>query len=267
VRCFLEEHKRTQLSPIKLPDLVEKFMVHLRGQEKSRRYTLDMQARLHKAAQTFNGFVGDIHATDINRWLVGMRHLSGRTKNNYRAALATLLSFARQEGHLPRGIPSEAEFSSRYDGRGGEIGIYTAEKLRILLFGLELRLMPFVAIGAFAGLRSAEIVRLEWQEIRFTQNIIEIKASKAKTASRRLVPILPVLAEWLSSVRKESGRVLVGVKDEFARYPIQKSRGCDRRRERKAARQDRSQRPATFLHYLSDGYSQKCCGGCAGGWK
>jgi hypothetical protein len=43
VRCFLEEHKRTQLSPIKLPDLVEKFMVHLRGQEKSRRYTLDMQ--------------------------------------------------------------------------------------------------------------------------------------------------------------------------------------------------------------------------------
>jgi integrase len=76
--------------------------------------------------------------------------------------------------------------------------------------------MPFVAIGAFAGLRSAEIVRLEWQEIRFTQNVIEIKASKAKTASRRLVPILPVLAEWLSSVRKESGRVLVGVKDEFA---------------------------------------------------
>ena len=43
-----------------------------------------MQARLHKAAQTFNGFVGDIHATDINRWLVGMRHLSGITKNNYR---------------------------------------------------------------------------------------------------------------------------------------------------------------------------------------
>jgi hypothetical protein len=54
----------------------------------------------------------------------------GRTKNNYRAALATLLSFARQEGHLPRGIPTEAEFSSRYDGRGGEIGIYTAEKLK-----------------------------------------------------------------------------------------------------------------------------------------
>ena len=216
VRCFLEERKRTQLSPIKLPDLVEKFIQHIREQKKSRRYTLDMQARLHKAAETFNRFVGDIHATDINRWLSGMRHVGGRTKNNYRAALATLLSFARQEGYLQRGIPTEAEFSARYDGRGGEIGIYTAEKLRTLLFGLESRLMPFVAIGAFAGLRSAEIVRLEWQEIRFTQNVIEIKASKAKTASRRLAPILPVLAEWLSLVRKESGRVLAGVSDEFA---------------------------------------------------
>ena len=216
VRCFLEEHKRTQLSPIKLPDLVEKFMQHIREQKKSRRYTLDMQARLHKAAETFKGFVEGIHATDINRWLVGMRHVSGRTKNNYRAALATLLSFARQEGYLQRGIPTEAEYSARYDARGGEIGVYTAEKLRTLLFGLEPRLMPFVAIGAFAGLRSAEIVRLEWQEIRLTQSVIEIKASKAKTASRRLAPILPVLAEWLSPVRKESGRVLAGVSDEFA---------------------------------------------------
>ena len=191
-------------------------MQHIREQKKSRRYTLDMQARLHKSAETFNGFVGDIHATDINGWLLGMRHVSGRTKNNYRAALATLLSFARQEGYLQRGIPTEAEFSARYDGRGGEIGIYTAEKLRTLLFGLEPRLMPFAAIGAFAGLRSAEIVRLEWQEIRFTQDVIEIKASKAKTASRRLAPILPILAEWLSPVRKESGRVLAGVSDEFA---------------------------------------------------
>jgi integrase len=216
VRRFVEERRKAELVPIKLPDLVEKFMQYIREQKKSRRYTLDMQARLHKAAETFNGFVGDIHATDINRWLLGMRHVSGRTKNNYRAALATLLSFARQEGHLPRGMQTEAEFSTRYDGRGGEIGIYTPEELKTLLFNIQPRLMPFIAVGAFAGLRTAEIVRLEWQEVRFAQNVIEIKASKAKTASRRLTPILPVLAAWLAPVRKKSGKVLAGVLDEFA---------------------------------------------------
>jgi len=160
--------------------------------------------------------VADIRATDINLWLKAMKHTTGRTKNNYRSALATLLAYAREEGYLPRGVQTEAEFSKRYDGKGGEIGIYTPEKLRTLLFKIEPRLVPFVAIGAFSGLRTAEIVRLEWPEIRFGQNVIEIKASKSKTASRRLAPILPVLAEWLAPFRKESGRVLVGVHDEFA---------------------------------------------------
>jgi integrase len=216
VTFFLAERQKAQLPPIKVGDLVEAFLKNIKHHEKSRRYTLDMQARLHKAAETFTGLVGDIRATDINRWLQNMEHATGRTKNNYRTALATLLSFARQEGYLPRETQTEAEFSKRYDDKGGEIGIYTPEKLKTMLFNLDPRFVPFVAIGAFAGLRTAEIVRLEWPEVRFGQNVIEIKAAKSKTASRRLAPILPVLAEWLAPMRKETGRVLEGVPDEFA---------------------------------------------------
>jgi len=216
VRYFLAERQKAQLPAIKVAALVEQFLKSIKDQKKSRRYTLDMQARLHKAAESFTGNVADIHATDINRWLQDMKHASGRTRNNYRAALSTLLSFARQEGYLPRGVPTEAEFSKRYDGKGGEIGIYTPKALETLLFNIEPRLLPVVAIGAFAGLRTAEIVRLEWPEVRFGQNVIEIKAAKSKTASRRLAPILPVLAEWLAPLRRETGRVLVGVQDEFA---------------------------------------------------
>lgn len=216
VKYFLAERQKAQLPPIKMGDLVELFLKNIKAQRKSRRYTLDMQARLHKAAETFTGLVGDIRATDINSWLLNMEHATGRTKNNYRTSLATLLSFARQEGYLPRETQTEAEFSKRYDDKGGEIGIYSPEKLKTLLFNIDPRFVPFVAIGAFAGLRTAEIARLEWPEIRFGQDVIEIKAAKSKTASRRLAPILPVLAEWLAPFRKEAGRVLVGVPDEFA---------------------------------------------------
>jgi integrase len=216
VKCFLAESKKVQLKPIKVPALVEKFLADIREKEKSRRYILDMQARLHKAAETFTGYVGEIHAEQIDRWLSLMKETSGRTKNNYRAALATLFSFARQKGHLPRGQQTEAEFSTRYSGKGGEIGTYTPKQLQILLSLIEPRMIPFVAIGAFAGLRSAEIVRLEWQEVRFDQDVIELKAAKAKTASRRLAPILPAFRAWLSPIRKESGKVLAEVHDEFA---------------------------------------------------
>lgn len=216
VKYFLAERKKAQLPLIKFPDLVKQFLENIEEEKKSRRYRLDMQARLNKAKETFSCNVADIQAKDINVWLKDMKHTSGRTKNNYRSSLATLLSYAREEGYLPRGVQTEAEFSKRYDGKGGEIGIYTPEKLRTLLSKIEPRLAPFVAIGAFAGLRTAEIVRLEWPEVRFGQNVIEIKTSKSKTASRRLAPILPVLAEWLAPFRKDSGRVLVGVHDEFA---------------------------------------------------
>ena len=134
VKCFLAESKKVQLKPIKVPALVEKFLADIRGKEKSRRYILDMQARLRKAAETFTGYVGEIHAEQIDRWLSLMKETSGRTKNNYRAALATLFLFARQKGHLPRGQQTEAEFSTRYNGKGGEIGTYRPKQLRTPAF-------------------------------------------------------------------------------------------------------------------------------------
>jgi hypothetical protein len=45
---------------------------------------------------------------------------------------------------------------------------------------------------------------------------VEIKAAKAKTASRRLVPITPALRAWLEPFRQKEGRVLQRVPDEFA---------------------------------------------------
>jgi integrase len=68
-------------------------------------------------------------------------------------------------------------------------------------------MLPFFAIGAFAGLRHAEIERLDWSRIDFEAGTIEVKALNAKTASRRLVPIQPNLRAWLAPCRRSSGRV------------------------------------------------------------
>ena len=67
--------------------------------------------------------------------------------------------------------------------------------------------MPFLAIGAFTGLRHAELLRLEWEDVRFAQGFVEVKAKKAKTAQRRLVPIQPNLQAWLAPYRAQTGKV------------------------------------------------------------
>jgi len=53
-----------------------------------------------------------------------------------------------------------------------------------------------------------DIQRLEWKDVRIDEGSIEIGASKPRTASRRLVPILPMLKEWLLKYRELAGLVV-----------------------------------------------------------
>jgi integrase len=102
----------------------------------------------------------------------------------------------------------ELESVVRVKDREGEIEIFTPAELTEVLACASDRMIPFLTLGAFAGIRHAEIQRLEWSDIRFDEASITIGASKAKTASRRLVPILPNLREWLMAHRQNSGLVV-----------------------------------------------------------
>jgi integrase len=70
--------------------------------------------------------------------------------------------------------------------------IFTVDQLRALSLLEAARrttpnVLPMLAIGAFAGLRDAEIKRLDWSEINLARGFIEVKGSKAKSARRRIV--------------------------------------------------------------------------------
>src|SRR5262249_31650863 len=91
---------------------------------------------------------------------------------------------------------------------GGRPGILTVEEAARLLEAATPEILPFIAVGLFAGLRRAEIERLDWSEIDFESGLIEVTAAKAKTAMRRFVTIQPNLREWLQPHRKLKGNVV-----------------------------------------------------------
>jgi integrase len=64
-----------------------------------------------------------------------------------------------------------------------------------------------LAISAFAGIRAAELGRLDWSAVDLERRHIEIRAGQAKTASRRLVPVTDNLAAWLEPLERK-GRVI-----------------------------------------------------------
>lgn len=68
--------------------------------------------------------------------------------------------------------------------------------------------VPMLAIGAFAGIREAEIKRLDWSEVDQRRGHIEIRSSKAKSARRRIVEIQPNLREWSRPHAEMTGPVV-----------------------------------------------------------
>ena len=60
----------------------------------------------------------------------------------------------------------------------------------------------------FAGLRRAEIERLDWREIDFDEGHIEVPAEKSKSKiANRFITIQANLREWLLPHRKLKGKV------------------------------------------------------------
>ena len=67
----------------------------------------------------------------------------------------------------------------------------------------KILLVPILAIGAFAGIRMAELERLGWKAVDLKRKVIEIRAGQAKTASRRVIPISDNLAAWLTPLERK----------------------------------------------------------------
>ena len=57
-------------------------------------------------------------------------------------------------------------------------------------------MIPYLALGLFAGVRPLEIERLTWDDV--LDEYIEITAAKAKTRQRRLVSLSDNLKVWLA---------------------------------------------------------------------
>ena len=89
--------------------------------------------------------------------------------------------------------------------------IFTVAQASALLTAAEtnpdLELVPAIAIGLFAGLRTAELRKLEWKDVDFESKVIEVTGRKSKTRQRRLVDISDNLATWLLPFRDAEGLV------------------------------------------------------------
>src|SRR5262249_53805676 len=126
------------------------------------------------------------------------------TRNSFRRRLSTLFGYAKKRGYIGVNLIADVERAKEHSS---PVGILSPEETQQLLQTAQPEMVPFWAVGAFAGLRTAEIQRLNWEEIDLSAGFIEIKASKSKTATRRLISVQPNLQRWLLPFQRPSGLV------------------------------------------------------------
>jgi integrase len=203
-RYFLKHHAK-ELPRIAVPAAVEKCLAQAKADGKSDARMHQLEHYLNAFAADMNCEVGEVTPGLVSRYLTSMT-ASERTKKNARDVLGYFGRWCVLHGYLDRGTDL-VEGVQRYSMKPGEIHIFTPAEVGRLIEHADARLLPYVVIGAFAGLRGAEIQRLDWNEIDLGDGFIEVKAEKSKTDTRRLVPIQPNLAAWLTECRKKSGPV------------------------------------------------------------
>ncbi len=190
-----------------VPEIFEELCASKRQDGLSEVYLKDLRVRLGRFARQFQMPLVNVQGKEIAEWLSSM-NVSPRSRNNFRLVLRLMVAFAKKRRYLPKDW-EELEMVSKAKQGPSKIEIFTPEEMRALLAGAEAHQLPFLAIGGFAGIRHAEITRLDWRDINLQTGYIEVRAGNAKTAARRLVPIVPALAQWLQPYHEGKGKVCV----------------------------------------------------------
>jgi integrase len=201
---FYLDHLRAMEKSVTVEKAMEELINARKAAGRSERYRRDLKNRLTRFAGGFSkATVATITAREIEEWLAGL-DLAPGTRNTFRRDIRTLFSFCEKRGYCRT---NEAAKTDRAKDVDKPAAILTPTQAAALLSKCDDELTPYTAISLFAGLRAAEVEKLDWSEVDLEGGHIEVTASKSKTQRRRLVPISDNLRAWIKDLAKKSGPV------------------------------------------------------------
>jgi integrase len=205
---FVDHLERVRRCNTTVSQLADEVLEAKRKDGKASAYLADLRKRLARFCQDFGSQpIAAVATEQLDKWLRDL-DCAPKTRANFRANIGVLFSHAERLGMIDRNPVLRTAKPKLIDNPPD---IFTVDELRTLLEG-ALRtapdVLPMLAIGAFTGLRDAEIRRLHWSEINVQRGFVEVKAAKAKSARRRIVPIQPNLAAWLAPYSEKQGMVV-----------------------------------------------------------
>lgn len=140
--------------------------------------------------------VREITDTDLLDW-IGEHDWSASSRNSFLACMKTFLRWCHSRGYVLRVVTESIPKALLEDRQIGILSVKQAGDLMRSTQTHDPELIPYVALGLFAGVRPSEIQRLTWDRIDMKKELIDLRGEGTKTRRNRWVHMMPNLKAWL----------------------------------------------------------------------
>jgi integrase len=201
---FYADHLHLRRRSVNMLAAYDEFYAAREKEGVSAVHLRDFTCRLQRFAEKHaKKLVAEITEKDIDAWIFGLKQ-SAESKSKHYRLLRNFFAYSVGRGYADANPVLRA---SKVKLLSKPPGILAPADVAAVLAAAPAEIVPALAIGFFAGLRTAEIARLDWSEINLKRDFIEVTAENAKSSRRRLVTITPNLKAWLEPHAQNSGPV------------------------------------------------------------
>jgi integrase len=220
------------LPRISVADAVKNLKDQLKADGKSEARRKQIAAVLDRFAENIVGDVHTLTPTILSQYLSAMS-FTEKTKKNHRDAIGFFSRWLVLHAYLAKGTDL-LEGVQKYSGRKfGKITTYSPQEIAKLLIGAKQsdpRMIPSLALGAFAQMRTSEVARIDWEAIDFDddggnskpepQIVIasDITKNGEEGEADRATPMKANLRAWLEPYRKAKGKVCPFTEKQISKH-------------------------------------------------
>jgi integrase len=203
---FIEtQGKASALPSLTLGTVADEFLTAKQTAGLRPRYVKTLRASIKRfLLNRRNKLAAEITPSEIQEYITSNGWVPA-TMRSYLVDVRTLFAFAVKRKYVHEN-PALAVDLPR--GEDNSPGIVTPAQARSILdaaIDSAPDALPVVVLSLFGGLRRSEAEQLDWSEI--SEEFVEVKAHKAKTRQRRLIPISKQLGAWLETAREIKGKL------------------------------------------------------------
>jgi integrase len=206
---YLKEHHASIPFNTLATQVRAEFKRRLEKNEVSDRHAESLEETLRKLEARFGDtFVSEIRKEDIREWFQSLP-LATKTKNKHKGYANQVFNLAVDFGYATINPVSRIKPLRKRYSEEDKISILSADETERLFRAADPKIIPFLTLSFFCGIRRATLERLDWSDVKFDEKRVIVPKHKGKNQSRYQVSLSENALEWLRPYVKESGSLLV----------------------------------------------------------